>query len=300
GNWITPTANTAELHGAESGSGPVAGSADSLTNTPPAIARDAEPAIYVPAGRPALTMLVNSLGETRLATTAPLARALSGEVITVNGSGSGFSLPSGKSTTIRFRATIGSGFTGTSITNQANVTATGGINVNSNNLSTDVIQPPTISKAFGASGVALNNPNPSTALSGVAFTDTLPAGLVVATPNGLSGVCGGAVTSAADSGSISVTGAITSTQSDPGGTASATTTVNDPPTISGQTITRQQGSAGTSATIATVADTEDAAGSLTVTTTSIPAGITVTGITNTSGTITATVAAGCSVATGNQ
>src|SRR5581483_10484790 len=216
GNWITPTANTAELHGAESGSGPVAGSADSLTNTPPAIARDAEPAIYVPAGRPALTMLVNSLGETRLATTAPLARALSGEVITVNGSGSGFSLPSGKSTTIRFRATIGSGFTGTSITNQANVTATGGINVNSNNLSTDVIQPPTISKAFGASGVALNgttsltftrnNPNPSTALSGVAFTDTLPAGLVVATPNGLSGVCGGAVTSAADSGSISLTG----------------------------------------------------------------------------------------------
>ncbi|MFC6015609.1 ice-binding family protein [Plantactinospora solaniradicis] len=81
-----------------------------------------------------------------------------------------------------------------------------------------VIAPPTISKAFGdaiieAGGTTslsftLTNPNPGTALTGVGFTDALPAGLVVATPNGLSGSCGGGtITATAGSGNISLTGA---------------------------------------------------------------------------------------------
>ncbi|MBX7222871.1 MAG: hypothetical protein K1Y36_23180 [Blastocatellia bacterium] len=74
---------------------------------------------------------------------------------------------------------------------------------------------------------------------------------------------------------------------------------NTPPTITaGAAATRQQGSAGTTATIATVSDTETAAGSLTVTTGALPTGITVTGITNTNGTITATVAAACNATVG--
>jgi arabinogalactan endo-1,4-beta-galactosidase len=79
------------------------------------------------------------------------------------------------------------------------------------------ILPPTISKAFGAASVALNgsisltfdlsNPNASTSLSGIGFTDTLPAGLVVATPNGSSGSCGGGtITATPGSGSVSLTG----------------------------------------------------------------------------------------------
>ncbi|MGC4770115.1 ice-binding family protein [Micromonospora sp. DT44] len=78
--------------------------------------------------------------------------------------------------------------------------------------------PPTIAKAFGATTIAadgttslsftLSNPNVSTALTGVGFTDTLPAGLVVATPNGLTGSCGGGTISAtAGGGSISLAGA---------------------------------------------------------------------------------------------
>jgi probable HAF family extracellular repeat protein len=74
---------------------------------------------------------------------------------------------------------------------------------------------PTIAKAFGAASIpfftnttltfTLQNPN-STSLSGVAFTDPLPGGLIVATPNALTGSCGGTVTAVRGSDSISLTG----------------------------------------------------------------------------------------------
>ena len=74
---------------------------------------------------------------------------------------------------------------------------------------------------------------------------------------------------------------------------------NTAPTITaGGPLARQAGSAGTSSTIATVSDTETAAGSLTVTATTFPTGITITSITNTSGTVTATVTAACNATVG--
>ncbi|MGH9840219.1 MAG: Ig-like domain-containing protein [Blastocatellia bacterium] len=77
------------------------------------------------------------------------------------------------------------------------------------------------------------------------------------------------------------------------------TAVNDPPTITAAAaLSRQQGAAGTVSTIATVADVEGAAGSLSVSVASAPTGISVTGITNTNGTITATVAAACNATLG--
>jgi uncharacterized repeat protein (TIGR01451 family) len=79
-----------------------------------------------------------------------------------------------------------------------------------------VASPPSMTKAFGVSSVALgvptsltfslSNPNSTTALSGVAFTDNLPAGLVVASPNGATNGCGGSVTAVAGSGSVSLAG----------------------------------------------------------------------------------------------
>ena len=98
--------------------------------------------------------------------------------------------------------------------------------------------PPTIAKTFGAASVALNgsttltfnlsNPNGSLSLSGIGFTDSLPAGQVVATPNGLTGNCGGGtITVAAGSNSISLSGATLSAN------ASCTFAVNITGTASG-------------------------------------------------------------------
>jgi uncharacterized protein (TIGR03437 family) len=74
---------------------------------------------------------------------------------------------------------------------------------------------------------------------------------------------------------------------------------NTAPAITAATgIARQQGSPAMMATLATVSDTQTAAGNLTVTATTVPAGLTVTNLTNTNGTVTANVAAGCNAAIG--
>jgi arabinogalactan endo-1,4-beta-galactosidase len=75
-----------------------------------------------------------------------------------------------------------------------------------------------ISKSFAAASVQINgstsltftlsNANSGSSLSEVGFTDALPAGLVVSTPNGLSGTCGaGTITATAGSASVSLIGA---------------------------------------------------------------------------------------------
>jgi CSLREA domain-containing protein len=135
---------------------------------------------------------------------------------------------------------------------------------------TNVVLPPSIAKMFGAASIALNSstsltfqitdPNGSAALTGAAFTDTLPSGLVVASPNGLTGSCGGgAITAVAGSGTVGLTGStipaggscsfavnvtatsagvkhnstlITSTNGGAGNTANATLDVSGPPSAS--------------------------------------------------------------------
>jgi hypothetical protein len=82
----------------------------------------------------------------------------------------------------------------------------------------NAIAPPTLSKAFGqvsvgalssvALGFTLKNPNTSLTLDGLAFSDTLPAGIVISTPNGLTGSCGGGtITAVAGTSTVSLSGA---------------------------------------------------------------------------------------------
>jgi uncharacterized repeat protein (TIGR01451 family) len=122
--------------------------------------------------------------------------------------------------------------------------------------------PPTIAKTFGSATVGLNqsvtltftvtNPNAATDLTGVSFSDDMPAGLLIANPDSLGGTCDtsvvtlsptnislvGAVLPANTSCDLSIdalataagdqvntTGAITSVEGGTGGTATATVTV---------------------------------------------------------------------------
>ncbi len=118
--------------------------------------------------------------------------------------------------------------------------------------------PPTITKSFGVATIAmggtttltfnLSNPNGSTSLTGVGFTDPLPVGLLIAAPNGLSGSCGGGtITAAAGSASAGLAGATLA------GGASCNFVVNVTATASGTqnnttgAVTSDQGGAGKTA-----------------------------------------------------
>ncbi|MDX2041721.1 MAG: hypothetical protein SF097_10740 [Acidobacteriota bacterium] len=269
GNWFSPAVSAAEsdVSSAASISSPTV--KEGLVPDGKALA-DARATDTRPA-TPARTMIVNSKGETRIVPTASLA-AMAGDLITLPSSGS-FTLPAGESTTIMFNATIGTGFTGTAITNQASVSGTGFGPILSNNLSTPVIQAPNFSKAFSPTTIVTNtgvstltftlvNPNPSQALSAVAFTDAFPPGVeVAATPAVSISGCGAptfAPAAAATSlsfmgGSIAaggtctvsvnvrgttegvnanVSSTATSTQANPSSMASANLTVLNAPTFS--------------------------------------------------------------------
>ncbi len=80
------------------------------------------------------------------------------------------------------------------------------------------IVPPTIAKSFGTDPILANgtslltftitNPNASDTLSGIAFTDTYPAGLTNANPlvPAVANACGGSVSASAGGNSIALSG----------------------------------------------------------------------------------------------
>src|SRR5262249_30647929 len=90
--------------------------------------------------------------------------------------------------------------------NSATVTSTQGTG-NTASASITVLAPPVFVTSFAASQIpvggtptltyAISNPNSTSSLTGIGFTDTLPVGLVVASPTGLNGSCGGGTIAAA-------------------------------------------------------------------------------------------------------
>ena len=191
-----------------------------------------------------------------LTTTAPTGIALTGATIAANSQ-------------CQFSVTVTGAASGQYTNTTGNVTSTNGGTGNTATANLNVATPPTITKSFGAASIpvngstslsfTINNPNTTISLTGVAFTDTLPAGLVVSTPNGLTGSCGGGtITAVAGSGSVSLSGAtlasttsctfsvnvtgttggvknnsvqVTATESGPGNTSNASITVTSPPVI---------------------------------------------------------------------
>lgn len=139
------------------------------------------------------------------------------------------------------------------------VTSSLGGSVPAMTASITVVSPPLISKAFGVSSVTtgsgttltftVTNANTGTALTGVGFTDTFPAGIIIATPNGLVGSCGGGtITATAAAGSVSLAGATLAA------TTSCTFTVNVTTTSPGakinttSAVTSNEGGLGNTAT----------------------------------------------------
>lgn len=154
-----------------------------------------------------------------------------------------------------------------SCTFSANVTATSsGVKANSvtasstetgpgvaYNISVTVLAQPTMTKTFGTPAMpignqaslsfTISNPNTSNAITGANFVDSLPSGLVVATPNGEFGTCGGgSITAVAGSSSVSLVGATINPS------ASCTFQVNVVGSSSGvknNSVTVSSGNAGT-------------------------------------------------------
>jgi YVTN family beta-propeller protein len=204
--------------------------------------------------------------------------------------------------------------------NSVQVTSTEGGPGNTSNATVTVVAPPVIIKTFGATNIPLNgstsltfaiqNNNAGTTLTGVMFSDTLPAGLVVSTPNGLTGSCGGGtITGTPASGSVSLTGAsiaagasctfavnvtgttggvknnttgnVISTNGGPGGTASASITVLMPDvtitkTHAGNFMQGQTAGAMYTISVSNIG-TAPTVGAVTVTD-ALPAGLTATAI----------------------
>jgi hypothetical protein len=142
--------------------------------------------------------------------------------------------------------------------NSVTVSSTSGGTGNTATAGITVFRVPTITKSFGSAQIfqrqstsltfTLSSPNVNLTLTGVSFSDTLPTGLVMATPNGASTTCSGTLTAIAGSNSIALTSAALS----PGETCTAV--VNVKATAAGtwvnttSTLTSDQATPGAAAT----------------------------------------------------
>jgi hypothetical protein len=162
--------------------------------------------------------------------------------------------------TATITVTVTSGTAGT-YNNAATVTSTesGPGTAATASLTVVAPQPPIISKAFDSTAVPLNgttrltftiaNPfaNDGLSLTGVAFTDTLPAGLVVASPPHLTSTAGGTVTAAAGSNTITLSGGTLAPNSTATITVDVTGTTAGPPIVNSVQVASTEAGPGNTA-----------------------------------------------------
>jgi uncharacterized repeat protein (TIGR01451 family) len=234
---------TGAVSSAEGGTGVTAAAflvvVDPVTPAPPTIAKAFAPLAILVDGTTTLTFSLtnpNAIGTLNLVAFADafpdgLAVAATPNATTSSGCGSPTFAPAAGATSVAFSGGVIAAGETCDVT--VDVTATtGGLkaNVTGDVTSTEggaggtasagllVIEPPAIAKVFGTTSLAvgatttltftLTNPNAAIALTGVGFDDPLPGGLVVATPSGLTGACGGGNITADDGAtSISLVGA---------------------------------------------------------------------------------------------
>ncbi len=265
-----------------------------------------------------------------VATPNGLTGSCGGGAITATAGSSGATL-SGATLAASASCTFGVNVTGTTVGVMSNTTGAisateSGPGTTSNTASITVIAPPSIAKSFGAASINVNatttlsftitNPNATVALTGVAFSDTLPAGLTVVNPNGLTGSCGaGTITAVSGSSAVSLsggtiaaggsctfsvnvtgvaggnlvntTGAVTSTNAGTGNTATASITVLAPDLTITKTHTGNFAQSGTGSYTIAVANAGTGPTLSTVTVIDTPAtGLTVTAISGTGWTCT--------------
>jgi LPXTG-site transpeptidase (sortase) family protein len=289
---ITPglkSNTTGTVTSTNGGSGNTA--SDTLTVIgPPSIAKAFAPATIAVGGISTLTFSITNPAANTVALTgvtfsdglpAGVQVAVTPNASTSPGCGSPTFAPAASDTTLSFSAgtiavagtcTVSVDVTattaGTKNNTSGNVSSTNGGtgNTASDTLTVTAILPPSISKSFAPDPIAvgdtstlsfsISNPNSGTILTGVAFSDTIPAGLTVASSS--SSQCGGTLTTTAPStialsgGTIAAssfcsfsvtvtgitpglksntTGTVTSTNGGSGNTASDTLTVIGPPSI---------------------------------------------------------------------
>ncbi len=179
----------------------------------------------------------------------------------------GGSIAAASNCTITVNVTVSAD--GTYVNTTGNVTSTNGGTGNTATATLTTVAPPSITKAFSPTSIpvggvstitlVITNPNASAALTGVAVTDTFPAGMTVAAPPNATNTCGGTFAPVAGAGSVSLsggsiagggtctltvdvttsvagdsvntTGNVTSTNGGTGNTATATLTTVAPPSI---------------------------------------------------------------------
>jgi hypothetical protein len=235
---------TSAIISTEVGTGATSNTASLTVVAPPGITKSFSPTTIAPGGVTTLTINISNPGSNTVqlngvaftdnfpvnlvvANPGNLTNTCGGTATATPGSGtlslSGGTIPVNSSCALSVMVTSSAG--GLYVNNTNPVSSTNGGTGNSASATLTVIAPPTISKIFQPNTVVQNgttllsftisNPNPNTSLTGISFTDNLPGGLVLASPNELTNGCGGTVTAIAGSSSISLAGGMLGPGSNP-------------------------------------------------------------------------------------